>query len=169
MSRISGVHITHLAILCRYFTLSLHTRKCYAPVFGQTFAPRAKLCLRFGADFYISETICFKFQADFCRQKALCLEFQTDCSNSGARRHKIRSYHRKLKMNCPEIRTDHAVSRMICSRFQDMRSNRGRGFSYLPIMMFTICTISAILTTPSLFISAACTSNIPVDVGLPIM
>ena len=50
-SRFSGVHIAHLAILCRNFTVSLPPVHFHAPVFGQTFAHQAMSCLRFGADF----------------------------------------------------------------------------------------------------------------------
>ena len=110
MSRISGNNFATPAIMCRNFTLSLHPQQWLPPDFGQTFAPRVMLCLRFGTDFWKNEVI--------------TLIFQTDLSSSGTRCPQNHSYHRKTKMNCPEIQTDHAVSRIICSRFQACRDDR---------------------------------------------
>lgn len=118
VSQISGIYIAYLAILCRNFTLSLHTRQCHTPVFRQTFASRAMLCLRFGTDFWKTEVI--------------TLIIQTDLSTSGTRCSPNHPYHRKTKMNCLEIQTCHTVSRMPCFRFQV--SHDGRGLS-----IFSIC------------------------------
>ena len=96
--RISGTHNAHQTSLCWNFILSLHTVHNDAPDFGQTSAPCAQLCLRFGADFWKTEVI--------------TLIFQTYISTSGTRCCKIHSYHRKTKMNGPKIQTYHAVSRI---------------------------------------------------------
>ena len=85
--QISGTHNAHLAIMSRNFTMILHTGHSDAPVFGQTSAPRAKWCLRFGADFWKAEVI--------------TLFFQTDLSTFGTRCRERNSYHQKSKMNCP--------------------------------------------------------------------
>ena len=110
----------------------MHTGHKHAPDYRQIYAPRALICPR--------------FQAVFCTPETTTVIFQTDESISGTQCCKYRSHNRKTKMNCPEIQTGHAVSRIPCPKFQPTL------FCSRRTVLMKIRTVVIIVTTILIFL-----------------